>query len=251
MSICERVRADAPGLAALAPGDAERLAAVAHAAVCPGCARALREAERLQAVLGEWDPAPLSAAALNRAAQAIELELRREARRRSLWSAGAAAGFMAVLVAISRQRGGSPLDWATAGALAVAALGLAALSSRSPLFTVGAAAVAALAAALVAGGPGPMDLRAGVECVGWELAAAAVVVGAGWLALRGGTTTLTRSTLAATAAAGALAGDAALQLACTAHEIGPHLLAFHAGGVVLAAAAAMLLWRPRGRELAA
>ncbi len=201
-------------------------------------------------MLGDWHPAPLSAAVLDRAAQAIELELRREARRRSLWSAGAALAFMAALVAVSRQRGGSPLDWATAGVLAVVAMGLAALASRSPLFTVAGAAVSALAAALVVGGPGAIDLRAGVECVFWELAAAAVVVGAGWLALRGGTSTLTRSTLAAAAAAGALAGDAALQICCGAHEIGPHLLAFHAGGVLLAAAAASLLWRPAGRELA-
>jgi hypothetical protein len=55
--------------------------------------------------------------------------------------------------------------------------------------------------------------------------------------------------LAAAAAAGALAGDAALQVTCSAHGVGLHLLAFHAGGVVLAAAAASLL--RRGRPVAA
>jgi hypothetical protein len=76
------------------------------------------------------------------------------------------------------------------------------------------------------------------------------VVGAGWWALRGGTSTLTRSTLAAAAAAGALAGDAALQIACPAREMWPHVFAFHLGGLLLAAAAASLLWRPPSRQLA-
>ncbi|HEY6001519.1 MAG TPA: hypothetical protein VIV57_01515, partial [Anaeromyxobacter sp.] len=53
------------------------------------------------------------------------------------------------------------------------------------------------------------------------------------------------SAMAAAAAAGALAGDAALQLACPARAAMPHLLAFHVGGVVLAAAAAGLAWRRR------
>lgn len=251
MTLCERLQADASGLAALPPDDPERVAAWSHAAACPGCARALREAERLQAVLGEWAPGPLPAAALGRAAQAIEAELRREARRRSVWSAGAAVAVAAGLLAVSRHRGGSALDWATAGVLAAAAMGLAALARRMPVVAMGGAAVVAIAAALIAGGPGSVDLGTGVECLVVELASAAAVAGAGWLALRGGTTTLTRSTLAAGAAAGALAGDAALQVTCGAHGFGPHLLAFHAGGVLLAAAAASLLWRPRGGALEA
>jgi hypothetical protein len=251
MTSCERLRADAPGLASLPLDDPERTAAWAHASGCQGCARALREAERLQAVLGEWDPVPLSMAALDGAARAIEAELRRESRRRSAWSAGAAVLVMAVLVAISRHRGGSALDWATAAVLAAVALALAVAGSRKPIFTVVGAAVAALAAAVVAGGPGPFELSAGVECLICELAGAAAVAGAGWLALRGGTSTFTRRTLAAAAAAGALAGDAALQVASGSHEVGPHLLAFHLGGVLLAAAAASLLWRPRGDAVAA
>lgn len=251
MTVCERLRSDAAGLAALPAGDPERVAAWAHAAGCEGCARALREAERLQAVLGEWQPAPVSEAALERAARTIEVELRREARRRSVWSMAAAAAFMVGLVALSRHPGGSALDWATAAALAVVALVLAALANRSPLLTVAGAAVASLAAALVTGGPGSLEMRTGVECLVSELASAAAVVGGGWMALRGGTSTLTRRTLAAAAAAGALAGHAALQVACGAHEVRLHLLAFHVGGVLLAAAAASLLWRPRGRAVEA
>jgi hypothetical protein len=48
--------------------------------------------------------------------------------------------------------------------------------------------------------------------------------------------------VAAAAAAGALAADAALQVTCAAHTAVPHLLAFHVGGIVLAAAAAGVLW---------
>jgi hypothetical protein len=244
VTVCERVCADAPGLAALPPGDPERTTAAVHAALCPGCARALREAERLQAVLGEWHPGPVPAAALERAARAIEEELRHEAWRRSAWSVGAAAAFMVGLVALSRHRGGTALDWATAAVVGALALVLAAVAGRRPALTVASAAVASLAAALVAGGRGPLEPGLGVECLVNELAAAALVVGAGWLALRGGTSSLTRSTLGAAAAAGALAGDAALQVVCGAHEFALHLLAFHVGGVLLAAAVAALLWRP-------
>jgi hypothetical protein len=56
--------------------------------------------------------------------------------------------------------------------------------------------------------------------------------------------------MAAAAAAGALAGVAALQLTCGAHVAAPHVLAFHAGGVVLAAVTARLAWRWPRRALA-
>ncbi len=247
MTECERLRADAPGLAALAPDDPARLAAWAHAAGCEGCARALREGERLQAVLGEWSPAPLSAAAFGRAAQAIEAELTREARRRSVWSAAAAAAFMAALVATARHRGGSAMDWGAAGVLAVLALILTALSGRRPAVVVAGAVAAAVGVAVVVGHPGPLEPGQGAECLGWELLAAAVVVGAGWFALRGRGPLPARWPAAAAAAAGALAGDAALQVTCAAHEMGPHLLVFHAGGVLLAALAASLVWRPLSR----
>jgi hypothetical protein len=47
----------------------------------------------------------------------------------------------------------------------------------------------------------------------------------------------------AAAVAGALAGDAALQVTCAAHAYAPHLLAFHVGGVLLAGAAAGVITR--------
>jgi hypothetical protein len=244
MTVCERLRADAPGLASLPPEDPGRRAAWAHAAGCEGCARALREAERLQALLGEWSPAPLSAAAYGQAALAVEAELAKEARRRAAWPMAAAAAFMGTMVAMARHPGGSALDWGTAGVLGAVALALLGLAGRRPRLVVGVAAAAAAGAALLVGRAGPVEPGLGAECLMWELSAAALVLGAGWVAVRGGSFSPARSAAAA-AAAGALAGDAALQVTCAAHGVGPHLLAFHAGGVVLAAAVAGLLWRAR------
>ena len=80
---CERLRADAPALAALPPDAPERVAAWAHASGCDGCARALREAERLQALVTAWEPPALAPGALERASQALSLIHISEPTRRS------------------------------------------------------------------------------------------------------------------------------------------------------------------------
>lgn len=250
MIACERIRADAPGLAALPPDDPERLAAWSHASGCTGCARTLREAERLQSLLSEWEPAPLPVGALERASREIRAQLRRDARRRL---AGAVAGVCAsvvVFVGFSGTRSRSVSDWALAAGLWALAVVLAATASRKPLLVTALAVLGAVAAGVVSGGAGPLAPSLGLECLATELASAAVVVGAVWLAVRGGTTSPARSAVAAAAAAGALAGDAALQVTCAAHAAVPHLLAFHVGGIVLAAAAAALLWRTPQRATA-
>jgi hypothetical protein len=243
VSECERIRAEAAGLSALPADDPERAAAWSHARGCPGCARALREAEGLQDLLSEWEPPPLPAGALERASLAIEEELRRESRRRALASAGAVCASFVAIAALARARSQSPLDRALAAALWAGAVVLAVAARRTSLLAVGAGVAAALAAAAVAGHGGPLAAYAGLECLATELASAAVVAGAAWLALRGGTTSPSRIAMAASAAAGALAADGALQLACPVRAAMPHLLAFHVGGVVLAAAVAALAWR--------
>ena len=248
MTPCERIRAEAPLLAALPPDDPEREAARSHASGCPDCARALHEAERLQALLSEAEAPPLPAGALERASLAISAELRHEGRLRALMSAAAAAGSFVAIAALARARSQAFVDWALAVALCAAALLLAAAARRRPLLAAGAALAAAAAGAVLLGSPGDLFPSTGVECLATELASAAAVVGAAWLALRGGTTSPARSAMAAAAAAGALAGDAALQVACPVRAAMPHLLAFHVGGVVVAAGGAGLLWR---RPLAA
>ncbi|HET6438620.1 MAG TPA: hypothetical protein VFG59_11195 [Anaeromyxobacter sp.] len=245
MTDCERIRAEAPGLMALEADDPERLAAKAHAARCPGCEKALREAERLQLLLRDLEHSSMPAGALVRAAEAIKEELEAERRRRSLWSAGAAAVLFALVLGLARHRQGRAVDWLMAGGLAVLALVLSAVSVRRPLLAITGGALAALAAAVVTGGPGPLEAGVGLHCLLVEMISAAAVVGAGWLALRGGTTSPARWAVAAGAAAGALAGGAALEVACAAHEALQHDLLFHLGGVLLAAFAASLLGRRR------
>jgi hypothetical protein len=242
---CARIRAEAAGLAALPPGDPEREEATAHARGCAGCARALREAERLQALLGEAEPTPLPDEVLARASQAILSDLRREARRRVAASAAAACAAFVLLAALGRQRSAAPGDRAIAAGLALAAVALAAAATRWARAAVPAALAAALAGAVAAGSWAPLDGALGLDCAASEIAAAGLVVGAMWLALRGGSTSPARPAVAAAAAAGALAGDAALQLTCAGRGDLPHLLVFHVGGVLAAAALGGLIRRRR------
>lgn len=246
MTDCDRIRADAAGLAALPAGDVERREAWAHARGCPACARALEEAERLQAVLADVAPPPLGDVAPARAPRAIVSELRREARRRMLASAVAVAAAFALCVALAHHRSPSRLDWALALALAASAGALGMASRRWAVAVVAVAPIAALVAAMGAGAAGALRGPLGVECIATELACAAFVVLGAWLALRRGTSSLAPGSVAAGAASGAVAGAAALQLTCPAHASLPHLLAFHVGGVLLAAAVAGAVWRLAG-----
>jgi hypothetical protein len=179
---------------------------------------------------------------LERASQAIHADLRREARR---WTTGTIAAVCVSLVAFigfARDRSRSAEDWAWATVLGTLAVALAAAGRRKPRFVVAAAVVAALTAALALGQPGPLAAAIGLHCLATEIASAAIVVVAAWVAIRGGTTSPSRSAMAAAAAAGALAGDAALQVTCGAYGAIPHLLAFHVGGVLLAVAGLSLAW---------
>lgn len=241
----EHVREAAAGLAALPPDDPQRRAADAHAAGCAECARALREAERLQALLGEAAPEVglVPPEWMARAAESIVADLRREERRR--WTAGSAAilASLLVFVGLARQRSRDGADWILAVVLGCGALALAATATRRALVAVGGALAAAFLGAGLLGGPGALGAAGGIDCVATEVAGAAAAVGATWLVLRAGATRPPLLGVAGLAAAGALAGDAALQLTCRAHASLPHLLLFHAGGVLVAAVAAAVAWR--------
>lgn len=248
MSGREHFGDEAPGLAALHPRDPALLAAREHASGCAECARALREAERLHAVLERWQPAPLPAGALERVSVAVLSELRREARRRTLAAVAAVCGSALIFTGLARSRSAATGDWARAGVLAGLAIALAAAAVGRPLLVAGVAVVAALAAGLVSG-EAPLAGVSGLHCLATELAAAGAVAGAAWLAVRRSSTPA-RPALSALAATGALAGDAALQVTCGAQSELPHLLAFHVGGVLLAAAIAAAPWRARQRAVA-
>jgi hypothetical protein len=248
MTECDRIRGDAPGLAALDPRDPDRLGAMAHASGCAGCARAMEEAERLQLLLSAWEPAALPAGALERGSREIRAQLRREARRRLFGSVSGVCGSVLVFVVFGRSRSRSASDWALAAGLWALAVVLASTASRKPLLTTALAVAGGVAAALISGTPGgPLAGSLGIECLATEAASAAIVVGAVWLAYRGGTTSPPSTAIAVAAAVGALAGDAALQVTCAAHTALPHVLAFHVGGIALAAAAATVVSRTTQR----
>lgn len=229
---CEDLRRDAAGLAALAAGDPEREAAYAHARACPGCAAELRKGERLVSLLDALPPEPApSGAALRRAAAPVLGDLPQSRPTAVLPLAAAAAAIVATVSA--RSHSGEARDWIAGAVLAIAAAGLAALASRG--VRVAAAAVGLSVAFALAGGAGPLSVSDGLLCLGTELAAAAVpLVAALALSRRAGAGGAGR--YAAAAAAGAVAGQAALQLTCHAPDAAAHLLVFHAGGVLAAAA---------------
>lgn len=81
---CAEVTRDAAGLVASPRGDHARVAAEAHAATCPDCARALEQAEATLALLDAAPPLPPpSAEALRRASAPILRDL--AGRTRALW----------------------------------------------------------------------------------------------------------------------------------------------------------------------
>ena len=240
---CEELKRDAAGIAALPRGDPEREAAFEHARGCAGCAAALRAGERLVSLLDALPPEPApSAAALRRAASPVLESLPPVRPAIALPVVAAAASVLVVLTA--RILSGEPRDWLAAGALAVAAAGLAALDPRSGLGALAAIALSFLVA-FTSGGPGVVPLREGVRCVAIELAAAGVTVTVALALFRGEGVRAGR--LAAVAAAGALAAQAALEVACKWCDFAQHVLVFHAGTVVLAALGGALVGALRAR----
>jgi len=242
MTACESVRTGAAGLAALPPDDPERAAAWAHARLCPPCARLVRESEALQGLLAEGGPAPLPAPVMARVSRMV-LELRARGRRRVAWATVAACTATLLLVAFGRARSSAAGDWILAAVLCAAAASLVALTRRLSLEIVAAAVALAAVAAGLSDRAGPLEAAVGLHCSSLEIASAGAVVGGAWLAVRGGLAAIGRRFIVGAAAAGALAGDAALHLTCRAHASLPHVLVFHLGGIVLAALVASLVWR--------
>jgi hypothetical protein len=106
------------------------------------------------------------------------------------------------------------------------------------------AAVSAVMA-VVAGGSGPLDSHLGFHCLGYELMyAGPTMLGALWL-VRKGTLARPALALASSAAIGALAGQAALLVKCSAIDSHVHNLAFHTAGVLVAAAVGYALSKTR------
>jgi predicted anti-sigma-YlaC factor YlaD len=231
----------------------ERLRFRVHLALCRHCRSYLRQlditARALRALPEPGISPELADALLNRfdawaaGRKASTSTTSRGGRARTASPVLAVIAAFGLILGLASSRSSSAEDWALALALAAAAPGLAALSGRFSFGVIAAAVLAALAAALARGGEGPLVLSNGVHCLLAEIASAAAVAGAVWLARRPGRPARARHDLVAAAAAGALAADAALHVTCGAAGSLPHLLVFHVGGVVAAAAGAMLFLR--------
>jgi hypothetical protein len=240
VSACDELRPKAAGIAALPEGDPEREAFLAHARGCPGCMEALREGEKLVAALARAELPKPSARALRRASAPILADL-----TPSRWLLRAFAALLAFAIPLLFSRHRDAEGWVAALVVLVLATALSSVAGAlraGAWVALGASAGFAIAAGGIPGVPDAeagLAMRIGVDCFGLELiggaAAAALVM---WRAGR------SSAALAPTAAAGALAAQAALHIACSAHAQAPHLWVFHVGGV---AAAALAGWTLQNR----
>jgi hypothetical protein len=227
----------------LAPDDPDRRAAFEHARTCPTCAEALEEAASMLPGLDEAVVLPLpSPGALERAARVVRADLQRQRARR--WRA-AAPLMAATLAAWLIPLGGGLRLRDSAGAAVSLALALVAAVSAAATVVLGGRVLLILpltsfAAAWLAGGSGPAEAAHGLHCAGLELALSVIPLALATALARRGLLDRPVSALAAAGAGGALSGQAVLHVTCfaTSHA---HLLAFHAGPVVVTMAGAALL----------
>jgi hypothetical protein len=224
----------------------------AHARTCAECTAALAEGGKLNALLARAALPSPSVAALQRASAPVLAEMHAEKQQRALapkkarrgaWAAqgiAAVAAFAAPLLFLHHW---DATGWTVAIVVLAAATVLAATAGT--LRAGGLVVLAASAGFAVAEGgiPGFSVTSVSIDygCLFVELAAAALPLGAAlWLSRRD----LRPGALAQAAAAGALAGQAALNLVCGAHQQAPHLWIFHVAGV---AAAALIGWTLQAR----
>lgn len=149
------------------------------------------------------------------------------------------------LAAIAKQRSGHAHDWVEAAAALALAVGLGYFARASRRFgALGVAVGVSFALALVGAALPGLSPAVGVKCFLFELATATLPGVVAWRAGRRGESV----TVALAAAAGGLAGMAALHVACPVHEERAHLFVFHVGGVIVAGLLGALVdWR---REVA-
>ncbi len=242
----------AASIAALPEDDPERSGAVAHAAECTNCARALREGERLISAFELLPPPePPSAALLERIRNEINADLTRVPTRAAVRSSAVPLAVATVIAfglgnLLSKHHiAASSEAWMAAILVGAFAALLAGLSGKH----AGAALVAGIGASAAFSvfsrvGEGLFP-AVGVKCATFEVMVSLVPLAtAAYLAIRGGP----RGPLpfAAAGGTGALAGHAALHVHCPVHTAHPHLLAFHLGGVLLAALLGLVVSRLPG-----
>jgi hypothetical protein len=232
-------------IATLPPGDPERQQAEEHARACAACHEALSEGGRLTALLAEAVPlVPPTPEALTRAAAVIARETQLERRNRRVVQGATIAVLLVVWVAqvfYGKKIAHDAASIITSLAVLAAGLvGVALLDGWRRLVLVGVVALSGLFA-LAVGRAAPLEPRFGVECLACELVAAAIL----WLTvtalLRWRATPFDVMRKTAVVATGALASQAAQLLSCPVPHARAHLLMFHFGGVLIAAALGAVL----------
>jgi len=235
LSACDDLRPKAAGIAALPEHDPERGAYLAHARGCEGCMQALREGDELMRLLESAPQPPPPPEALRRASAQILAELRPRSGSWALRIGAVVAGF-AVILLIARHRDAE--GWAAALVVLACAAALAATAGALRAGALVAVAAAAAFAVAAGGVPGPAGLVVDLDCLVLELVVAVLPLAAAAWTFR---TDPRPGALAQAAAAGALAGQAALHISCSANHHAAHLWVFHVGGVALAALAGWLV----------
>jgi hypothetical protein len=228
-------------VAALPKDDPERTDAEEHARSCTACEHALAEGAQLVALLEEALPLPPpTPEALARAAKAIELETANERRSRRWvkWAIGAGVvGSWAFQLACGI---GTPIDFAPATvavSIVVVALSVAIvllLRTQRELAVGALIATSGMLVFIARAVPG-LEPGFGIHCTLYELTAAAIPWVIAMVAARRAGVVLSRWNLAAVAAGGALASQAAQHMTCPVAHADAHLFVFHLGGVALAA----------------
>lgn len=250
MPSCKEITEVATSFMEGALGPAARQGVEEHLATCAGCRTWMSQLEiTVRAVGALPSPQVTDEFRARLLCQFEALQARRPAKAgaRALapgpraWPAAfAVVGAVAVQIGAARSPSHAVGDWAASLALAAAGFALALLVQRVTLRVALVAASAALTAAVVRGGPGPLAAWQGLECMLVELATAAAVAGAAWLVSR---RPIGYAVLGSWAVAGALAGAAALQVSCSEHLSLAHGATSHVAGVVVLAVAAMIAAR--------
>ncbi len=247
----EHISDHAAFIAALPADDPERKLAEEHARSCAVCRDALDEGHRLVTLLEEALPLPPpTQEALARAATAIESETSHERRAKRLlrWAGGGAVvGAWAFQLACGI---GTDIDFgartvAVSLVVVAAAVAIVSLVRSNRELAVGMLiATSGLLALFAASMPG-LEPTYGVHCTLYELAAATIPWAVAMLVARRGGLVMDRWSSSAFAAAGAVGSQAAQHMSCPVHHADAHLLVFHIGGVVLAAALGALAPRAK------
>jgi len=227
----------AAGVASLAPGDPERIAASEHARECARCADALRQAEQVMALIDAAPPQAPSPETLARLARNVTAAVEGP-RTLGAPVLGAIVASWGIAVLLAKTRAHQTDLWVASATVLVLALGIAAvaaLSRRAQGLAIVAAIGASILVAAATGTTGGLALAHGVKCTTIELVAATVPYGVLLYAVLRRHRTSSAWSFAALTAAGALAGQAGLLLTCPERTHTPHLLVTHTGGVLLAA----------------